>query len=122
MNSKQKRVLKFEYKPNCFVLVSFRERDSGCGDFRIKPIVSFLYDAGDVAAEWEVEYGPIQIFHKCSEDAEGAKEHYYYDYENSSPLSWSQLAVDRWGLPKEASRGEWDYIFAVLQDWADKDR
>jgi len=121
MNSNQKRVCKTKYKENCYVLVSAAKRDmkETLGDFRVKSNVSFLYDAGDVATEWEMEYGPIQIWNRCDEDDEGASEHYFYDYHNSPPLNWSQLAVDRCELPKAANSGDWDYIFEVLKDWTE---
>lgn len=119
MNNKQRRVIKTKYKENCYLLASFPERERTGYGLQVKTQVSFLYDAGNVAAEWEPEYGPIQIWHKCNENDEGAKEHYYYDFENSQPGNWSQLAVTNAELPLGANRGDWDYIFAVLRDWAD---
>ena len=121
MNEKQRRVLKVEVKPNCYLLFSAGRRDpkETYGEFRVQANVSFLYDAGEYAAEWEVEYGPIQIWHKCEKDSEGATEHYFYDYDNSPRWNWSQMAVDSMELPKAANDGDWDYIFNVLKNWAD---
>ena len=120
MNSKQKRVGKALYKPNCYILVSGAKRDmkETFGDFLVKAQMSFLYDAGDHAAEWEPEHGHIQIWHRCEEYDEGATEHYYYDFHNSSPMNWSQLAVSNNELPQAFHSGDYEYIFAVLEDWA----
>ena len=119
MNKLQKRILKLEYKPNCYILHSFGQRsyEDTCGDFRVKALMSFLYDVGEYAAEWEPEYGPIQEWHKCEEGAEDSREHYYFDFTDSGPGNWSQMAVDTHELPQAANRGDYDYIFSVLKDW-----
>jgi len=115
------RVLKTEYKPNCYILCSFAHRDphETLGEYLVKANMSFLYDTGDVAAEWEPEHGPIQIWNKCDKDSEGAREHYYYDFVDYSPMNWSQIAVSRHELPQAANNGDYDYIFQVLKDWAE---
>jgi hypothetical protein len=120
MNEKQKFVIKSEYKPNCFVLASFARKDpkETRGEFYVRSCVSFLYDAGEYAAEWEPEYGPIQVWHKCAASADGAKEHYYYDFTDSPGGNWSQMAVEQNQLPQAANRGDFDYIFSVLKHWA----
>jgi len=123
MNEYQKRVLKAEYKPGCFILLSFPKRDleETGGETRVKTTMSFLHDAGEYATEWEPEYGPIQVWHKCAEDAACAREHYYYDFTDSGPMNWSQLAVDENGLPAAAARGDFGYIFEVLKRWAKRE-
>jgi hypothetical protein len=114
------RVMVSKYKEHCFVLVSAKLRDTSetCGLICVKSVVSLLYDAGNVAAEWELEYGPIQIWRKADKLEEGTKEHYFYKFVYDTPMNWSQLAVDRNELPQAANRGDWDYIFSVLEDWA----
>jgi len=121
MNDIQKRIIKYEYEPNCYVLVSGQKKDpkDHYGMFLVHSVVSFLYDAGEYAAEWEVEYGPIQILHRCEEADENAKPHYFYDFENSPPGSWSQLAVEENELPQAFNAGDFRYIFNILKDWAD---
>ncbi|MCP4142870.1 MAG: hypothetical protein GY755_21720 [Chloroflexi bacterium] len=117
MNLK-KRILKTQYKKNCFILCSFAKKDMSktFGDFRVKPNISFLYDSGNIAAEWEPEHGPIQIWRK----AESGKEHYYYDFVEDISLNWSQTAVDDYSLPEYVHSGDFDYIFRVLKDWAER--
>ena len=117
-----KRVMVTPYKEKCFVIVSAPKRDLSetYGEIRVKSIVSLLYDAGDVAAEWELEHGPIQIWEKATELNDDTKDHYYYDFVVNTPMNWSQLAVDTNGLPQAAACGDWDYIFAVLEDWASR--
>lgn len=123
MNSKQKRVLKVKV-PECgdgaWVLFSASKRDpkETFGEFRVKTNFSFLWDAGEYAAEWEPEYGPIQIWHKCNANDIDAREHYFYEYQNNIG-AWSQLAVSNLELPQAANAGDWQYIFNVLKDWAE---
>jgi hypothetical protein len=112
-----------KFKDNCFILVSGARRppEETFGAFYVKANMSFLYDAGDYAAEWEPEYGPIQVWHKCEADAENAKEHYYFDFTDSPGGSWSQLAVEEYQLPQAFHCGDYDYIFSVLKEWATRD-
>jgi len=127
--------LRAEYKPNCYVLISF-ERDETAfkeGDIRAKPIISFLYDAGDIAAEWCPPYGPFQIWRRGKEGvkylkptlAPGAKPehidaqpHYAYPLIIPALAEWSQPSVERHQLAVYAIDGHYDYIFNVLKDWA----
>jgi hypothetical protein len=81
---------------------------------------SFCFINGDYAAEWEPEYGPIQVWHRCGKDDAEAKPHYIFDFENSGWGNWSQLAVDENELPSAANSGDWQYIFNVLKNWAGK--
>ena len=122
MNDKQKIVMKSKYKDNCWVLVSGTDKRDGARDYlgNIDYTVSFLYDAGDIATEWEPKYGPIQIWDRCEKDSEDAKEHYYFDYHNTAPASWSQLAVDENNLHFHFIAGDFDYIFNVLKDWSNR--
>ena len=122
VNNLQKRVLKSTYKPNCYILVSGARRDikETAGQFMVVATVSFLYDAGDIATEWEPEYGPIQIWDRCLENDKDAREHYYFDYTNSPPLHCSYLAVEDNRLPQALHRGDFDYIYEVLKKWADR--
>jgi hypothetical protein len=124
MNNIQKRVIRAhlpEYGEGSYLLVSAARRDpkETLGSFYVKPTVSLFYDAGEYGAEWELEYGPIQIWHKCGADDDGAKIHYFYDWQNAPGGSWSQLAVETHELPQAAERGDWQYIFGVLRDWAE---
>ena len=113
------RVLKSEYAPNCYILASFPKREDSFGEVLLESTVSFLYDKGEWAVEWEPNYGPIQVWHRCEADAVDAREHYYYDYTDSSWGNWSQLAVAEYRLREAAHTGKFAYIFAVLADWAD---
>jgi hypothetical protein len=122
MNKLQQQVIKTQYKPNCFVLASFSQRDikETQGDFMVKTTISFLFDAGEYAAEWEPEYGPIQVWHKCTADAPNAREHYYFDFTDSKPGNCSQCAVDDNAMPQATNRGDFDHVFAVLKKWANR--
>ena len=93
----------------------------------VQPVVSFVYVDGDTAAEWETKCGPIQIHKRARPQADtktvdrrDAKAgdiilHHIWPYAIFSPLAWSQLAVDREGLPRAFAEGRWEQIFQVLQ-------
>ena len=124
MNKSQQRIGKaaFTSIPNAYILVSASQRDikETFGDYKCQATMSFLYDAGEVATEWEPEYGPIQIWRKANANTPGAKEHYYYDWVEGGGMHWSQMAVDDNELPQAFVEGDYAYIFGVLQGWAEK--
>lgn len=121
MNSKQKRVIRLEYhKPHCWCLVSPIRRDASDPEFSIDYVLSFFYDGGEWGAEWEPRHGPIQVWHKCEEGTQNAAEHYFYDWHDTPPASWSQLAVTREGLHEAFMRADYDYIFHVLRSWTNR--
>lgn len=123
-----RHIIKTEYRERCFIYQSFGLEQSSFGDMQIKPHVSFLADSGDgSAAEWEPQYGPIQVWTECNEDWEGRTEfnnkieprsHWHFPFVEDSPLAWSQLAVEREGLKDMLIRGNLDGIFNVLMRWA----
>lgn len=80
------------------------------------PEVSFFYDAGEWAAEWEPRYGPIQLHHRVTE---GGSPHYFYDRHDSDPLGWSQMAVENYGLPEMFCAGDYQGIFNVLREFCE---
>lgn len=100
-----KPILRATYSENCYIFVSgqWRTDDRPRDELNLKPIVSFVYDAGDIAAEWAPgTYGPLTLFYK------------------DAPLSWSQLGVDEEGLPGAFVRGDYDHIFDVLRQWVER--
>lgn len=98
---------KVEGIDNAYILVSGQKREIEGAEnlYLAKATVSFVYDSGEYAAEWEPEYGPIQVWHKCDESAEAARPHYFYDFTDSQPGNWSQLAVERLQLPEAFVQG-----------------
>jgi hypothetical protein len=109
-----------QFGEGAHVIYSAAKKEQTCGEVRVKNNFSFCFINGEYAAEWEPEYGPIQVWHKCEKDADGAKPHYIFDFTDSGGLNWSQLAVDQNELPQAANHGDWQYIFNVLENWADK--
>jgi len=99
---------------------SKRDMEETQGDFRVKNHFSFCWIDGNNAVEWEPQYGPIQSWHKCDKDSEGAQPNYIFEYTDSPGGSWSQIAVDTYELPQAANAGSWQYIFNVLKDWAER--
>jgi len=120
MNKLQRETGKAVYKENCYILVSATRKTGELYDdvYYAEPTMSFLYDTGECATEWEPRYGPIQIWNKCNADSENAREHYFYDYVYDKPMNWSQLAVQTEHLPEAFVRGDYEHIFDVLKSWA----
>jgi hypothetical protein len=121
MNELQKKVGKAQFPgiEGAWILFSAKERKTEeLSRLMVCSTMSFLFDAGNMAAEWEPEYGPIQIWCKCNADSADAKPHYYYDYQNSSWGNWSQTAVNEEMLPEAYLRGDYAHIFRVLARWA----
>ena len=117
MNPKQKRVIKTQWKENCYIISSFPIRKDD-EEFMVESFVSFLYDKGNIAVEWEPQYGPVQVWIKGSKET--GKEHYFYDYVEDTPFNWSQMAVDSNRLKQAAYYGNFDHIFEVLKRFADR--
>lgn len=129
------RILRTQYKPNCYVLVSFQRNKQAfeMGEIKAEPTMSFLYDAGEIAAEWCPPYGPIQIWRRAEEgkryprptlDSDDEPEyidpqpHYAYPFVIPRLAEWSQLSVERYQLADYAIDGHYDYVFNILKDWA----
>lgn len=104
--------------------------DPKYGDERIKPFVSFISDGGNgICAEWEPQYGPIQIWRKCDKNWKGKtklenpispRKHWHYEYVEDNNCEWSQLAVDENGLKKMLGTGNLNGIKNVLLEWCEK--
>jgi hypothetical protein len=101
----------------CFLLLSCRETDkNGNG---VLPAVSFLRVVGDVAAEWEPTNGSISVFYRGN--AKNGEAHYAFPWVRTPGLDWSQLSVEREGLPGLANSGNYAGVFGVLRQWADRE-
>lgn len=119
-------ILELEYKENCYVFLSYhwQKEDfagNGTSDGQVikRIVTSFVYYNEYIAVEWEPRYGPIKIFYGVPEDHPDAKSHYIFPFiDGSRGMAWSQLAVERAGLPYALYRGSIDYIFEVLREWA----
>ena len=113
-------ILPFPEIENAYVIISATQKDpeKHYGEYFVNPIMTFFYDAGNVGIEWEPEHGAIQVWNKCEKDDVGAKEHWFFDYQNSPGGSWSQLAVSERELPQAFVNGDYKYIFNVLKEWA----
>lgn len=125
----ERRVLELEFAPNSFILLSGHKNERQCegtdGPFdqlNITPIISFLYRNEETgsAVEWEIECGPIQIYTRAAEREEGAEPHYAWPFILPRGMDWSQLAVNREGLPSAFFHGDYEHIFAVLKRWSDR--
>ena len=99
---------------NAYVIISGHSATTGNG---VKKCMSFFYDNGDVGAEWEPDDGPITVIHSCGKDAKNAQRHWFYDY-CTGYGEWGQLAVEEEGLPRAFILGDYEYLFAVLKNWA----
>lgn len=83
--------------------------------------ITFLFDAGSCCAEWDGEYGPIQIWHRVAKGSKHgeheAREHWFYEHAIGNGM-WSQMAVDQHDLPRSFISGDFAHIFSVLKSWA----
>lgn len=91
-------------------------------DDRTEARITFAYRGENVAAEWDGEYGPIQVWYKCDKDYQAsewdkARPHWLFDYAHGSG-AWSQMAVDENHLVQRFNQGAYDEIFRVLKRFA----
>ena len=125
-----RHVIKTEYRERCFIYQSFGLSKNTFGEHQVKPHMTFLADSGNgFAAEWEPQYGPIQIWTQCEEGWKGegvfgneieAKAHWHFPFVKDGSLDWSQSAVQEERLPYMLGRGDIDGVFDVLERWADR--
>lgn len=90
---------------------------------RLSPTMTFAYVNGRVAAEWEPQYGPIQLWYeRAADDHENDRmPHWLWPFGSKSNARWSQMAVDRHALREAFAGGNYEYIFQVLADWASRE-
>ena len=123
------KVIKFKHPTieNAYLFISGRATTDPMHGNGVTSTISFFYANGDVGAEWEPEYGPITVIHKCekdhfkdeSEDSyQEVKEHWYYEYCTGFG-DWSQLAVREQGLHTALISGDDKAIFAILKRYAE---
>ena len=115
---KMNKAVRFVYKENCYLLLTACKTENQ-EFFGVKPFITFFYDAGDVATEWECTSGPIMRWYRCDADHPQAKSHFFWDWHKPEPFSWSQLAVEREGLPDFFLEHNFDVIFNILRCWAE---
>lgn len=113
------KIIPFPYIENAYVIISFHKNDRIDFDISIDTVITFLYDAGNVAAEWEPKYGPIQIWVKAEEETDKTKKHYFYPFVEDIWGNWSQLAVETEQLKEYLIEGNYKYIFYVLKKWTE---
>lgn len=112
--NKNIKIIPFPDIDNAFVVISFRNREHGN---KVKTCLSFLYDGKHGrAVEWEPEYGPITVLEQCKENHPDAVEHWFFPY-YTGQANWSQIAVEREGLPELLKNGDYKGMFEVLKNW-----
>ena len=115
--NKTVKVIPFPDIEHAYISISFKKDSNVYGtDY----VLSFLYDSGTIAAEWEPKYGPIQLWYKCDKESPDAQEHYFYEYHNTPSGSWSQLSVETEGLHEWLLMGQYVAIFNILKRWANR--
>lgn len=99
-----------------------KEHTEKYDDWRLgsEACVTFTYEEDGIAAEWDGEHGPIQLWWKSHEGyKEGydkAQAHWLWPWAFGRGHS-SQLAVDDAGLPSAFIKGDYDTIFSELRSW-----
>jgi hypothetical protein len=103
----------------------WRQPDGGLDypdrDMESRSFLSFAYidDEYGIAAEWDGDCGPIQMYFREKPDPtsdEKPRDHWVWD-EAYGAGHWSQLAVGRAGFPQAFLSGGYDRIFAELRHW-----
>ena len=129
---KDRFILVSEFAKGCYVYQSFvGSTDSTFGDFSVSHVVTFIADPGNgVIAEWEPQYGPIQIWEECgenwkgectwSEGEVGARTHWHFPFVKDHVGQWAQGAVDDERLKEKLASGDLKGVFDVLMRWANR--
>ena len=82
--------------------------------------LSFTYVEDGIAAEWDGEHGPIQLWFKSHEGFKDgfdeARPHWLWPFAFGAG-HWSQQAVERADLTGAFNRGDYDRIFGELRAW-----
>lgn len=150
-------VLPWPQRPGCYIVLSgkkareWREgpnwhnaktRDErtlfSAYEYRSTPCITFTYQQDGVAAEWDGDHGPIQLWFRYDGDPTENSDARQYDgkwhidqdggrteivfrhwlWPFATGLGhWSQMAVEREGLPQAFVAGSYDEIFSTLQQW-----
>jgi hypothetical protein len=114
------RVLKTKVEeiPGAWIFLSayVKNRKESITQLNTAATVSFVFYNGDIAAEWEPNYGPIQLFER-GEEGEDSRPHYVFPFVKNNLFAWSQMDVEREGLPEAFINGDYKYIFAILEGW-----
>ena len=97
---------------------SIKNEELEISQLNTRAMVSFLLVEGDIAIEWEPNYGPIQIFYRAGLNDPDRIPHYVFPFVKKPGFGeWSQLAVEQEGLPQAFIAGNYKYIFDVLAEW-----
>ena len=136
---KRVAVIPWEGMPDCYIVISGQKRRSELvGDkwysdhgghaeientwankeFRTEACITFTYMKDGVAAEWDGEYGPIQLWFEAKVAGDGVREHWLWPLATGAG-HWSQMAVNENDLPRSFNKGEWGSIFGVLRSFVD---
>jgi len=83
------------------------------------PCITFLYDAGNCCAEWDGEYGPVNLTFRVNEIHEDARQHWFYPFAIFEQDHWSQMAVTNEQFKDAFLDGDFEHIFSVLRRWAE---
>ena len=97
----------------CYLTLSCHKTNEANG---VRPVVSFLCIVGNVAAEWEPKNGPIQLWYRGEDE-----EHYTFPRIRTPSLDFSQLSVEREGLPQMVNAGNYAGVFEVLRTWTNRE-
>lgn len=106
---------------NCYLVLSANWRNDTKENST--PAISFTYERNGVAADWDGELGPITIWKKSEKNGndgehDPAQMHWLWPWATGRG-NWSQLAVNREGLPDAFVNGSYAYIFDVLKSFVE---
>jgi len=108
------KIIPFPEIENAYIVISAKISDKPNG---VEKNMSFFIDCGNgKAVEWEPNYGPITVLHKCDKNDPQAQPHWYFDY-CTGYRNWSQLAVKEERLPEDFLYGDYKCLFNKLFQW-----
>lgn len=88
-------------------------------ELRVHPVMSFCWKEANIAAEWDGDGGPIQLWYaeKGEFDHDPIDPHWIFS-KAWGYGAWSQIAVNEMQLPEAFHYGEYQRIFDTLRHWA----
>jgi hypothetical protein len=119
------KVIPFPEIPDAYVVISFvPTKDPRHGNGVVARMSFFVADDREMeGVEWEPESGPITRIHGVSDpenlDKGPAMPHWYFKYYTGN-ADWSQLTVNREGLPELLLEGRYEMLFAKIKNWIER--
>jgi hypothetical protein len=112
--NKSIKIIPFPEIENAYIVISAIKAENGNN---VRHAMTFLYDGKNgQAIEWEPDYGPITRLTQCKESDEDAEPHWFFPFYTGHG-NWSQLGVEKSGLPYFFLKGDYKALFSAMKEW-----